>query len=93
MTVKRDLATVLLCNGNERIKSLMYMVLMTVHTEDFNALCIRNSYRLVIGKVTIALYKQKAFIGVEVSHIVKFMFTVTQMYKCISVKIVLDHRI
>ena len=57
MTVKSYLTAVLLGYSDKRIKSLMHMMLVAVHTKYLDALCICDSYRFVVGKVTVSLYE------------------------------------
>ena len=57
MTVKCYLTAILLGNRDKRIKTLMYMMLVTVHAKYLDTLCICDPYRFVIGKVTVALYE------------------------------------
>ena len=57
VTVKRYLTAILLGNSDKRIKSLMHMMLVAVHTKYLDALCICDSYRFVVGKVTVSLYE------------------------------------
>ena len=57
MTVKSYLTAVLLSNSDKRVKSLMHMMLVAVHAKYLDALCICDSYRFVVGKVTVSLYE------------------------------------
>ena len=57
MTIKSYLTAVLLGNSDKRIKSLMHMMLVAVHAKYLDALCICDSYRFVVGKVTVSLYE------------------------------------
>ena len=57
MTVKCYLTTILLGNRDKRIKTLMHMMLVTVHAKYLDTLCICDPYRFVIGKVTVAFYE------------------------------------
>ena len=57
MTIKGGVGAVLLGNSDKRIKSLMHMMLVAVHAKYLDALCICDSYRFVVGKVTVSLYE------------------------------------
>ena len=91
MTLKSNFTSVLLCNGNERIQSLMNLMLMTVYTKYLYSLCISYPYRLVVGKITISFYKKETLFGVKIADIVEFVLTVAEMDECVGIQIVLNY--